>query len=253
MEMRYPLVHTFLKWFGPACVATVAGGIGLIAGLAQSFPKVRLWAEQEFDDWWPAMSAPWVILTGVILIALYLCALIYTGARLKKNAVALRLPEERYDRSNGVTVTSYNQLGGQTAHTIVNREPNPVPARKLSAEQAEAIRSVLISSNIKGAIMEVQFASNEHAHFSAQIVSIFEKCGWTRKTFCIPSREKPHGMRLAYQDEKSNAYLVAVEALRSAGLEFREGTYSGEKADVSLDVGILEMTPFQRAADKWPE
>lgn len=156
-------------------------------------------------------------------------------------------------QTEGVSVTSINQSGGQTAHTIHNREPDPVPARSLNGVQADAIRKVLNSSDIKGEIMEIQFASNEHARFSAQIASLFERCGWERQTMCISHRDKPHTMRVGYKGKKSDAYLLAIEALTAAGFEFKEGEYDGYDADISLDVGILEMTAFQRAADRWPE
>ena len=150
-------------------------------------------------------------------------------------------------------VTSHGQIGGQTAHTIVNREPDPVPQRHLTSEQVAAIRRVLEGSKIKGSILEVQFASNEHARFSAEVASLFERCGWKRETLCIPSREKPHGMQIGWHAPQTDAYRVAIAALNAAGMDFTEGEFAGSIADMSLDVGILEMTPFQRAADKWPE
>ena len=149
-------------------------------------------------------------------------------------------------------VTSHGQSGGITAHTV-NREPDPIPQRRLSSEQAAAIAHVLSNSPHKGVLLEVQFASNEHATFAAAIASIFERCGWTRRTLCIPSREHPHGMRVARQGERSDAYRVAIDALKAASLDFIEDEYEGPDADVSLDVGILHMTPFQKAADKWPD
>ncbi|MEO1167074.1 MAG: hypothetical protein AAFW97_00025 [Pseudomonadota bacterium] len=83
--MRYPATHTFLKWFGPSVIAFVGGSVGLIAALAQGFPRVQAWAERNFDEWWPIVSAPWFLAVGVAAIAAYIWALIYTGRKTIDN------------------------------------------------------------------------------------------------------------------------------------------------------------------------
>jgi hypothetical protein len=77
--MRFPTIHTFLKWFGPSLVAFCGGSVGLIAALSVPFPRVKDWAEREFDIWWPYVSAPWFLASGAAIIAVYIMALIYTG------------------------------------------------------------------------------------------------------------------------------------------------------------------------------
>lgn len=77
--MRHPTTHTFLKWAGPTVVAFCGGCVGLIAALASSFPRVRPWAEREFDLWWPVVSAPLFMVLSLVVICAYIAALVYTG------------------------------------------------------------------------------------------------------------------------------------------------------------------------------
>jgi hypothetical protein len=88
--MRFPTIHTFLKWFGPSFVAFCGGSLGLIAALSVPFPRVKEWAEREFDIWWPFMSAPWFLATGAAIIAAYIWALAYTGKEVKTGLAGYR-------------------------------------------------------------------------------------------------------------------------------------------------------------------
>jgi hypothetical protein len=77
--MRHPTTHTFLKWFGPSVVVFVGGCIGLVATLAQTYPRVKDWAEREFDQWWPIVTAPWFLVASVVAIAAYIWAVVWTS------------------------------------------------------------------------------------------------------------------------------------------------------------------------------
>lgn len=231
----------------------ILGGAGaIVSGLWVAYANFTTVAQLPIDAGGatkiltdPPIYIPWLAVTGFIFLMAWAFWPVEDKPQKEEN------PQPAQAAS--LSVSSVNQSGGQIAHTIHNREPDPVPARSLNGDQANAIRKVLVSSEVKGEIMEIQFSSSEHSMFSAQIAGVFEKCGWERQTFCIPHRDKPHGMRAGYKGEKSDAYFLAIEALKAAGFDFAEGEYEGFDADIALDVGILEMTAFQRAADKWPE
>lgn len=98
--MRFPTIHTFLKWFGPSVVAFCGGSIGLIAALSVPFPRVKDWAEQEFDVWWPFVSAPWFLASGAAIIAVYILALIYTGGKPRPKKIRPQpVPKSWADRA----------------------------------------------------------------------------------------------------------------------------------------------------------
>ncbi|MEA3017655.1 MAG: hypothetical protein QOI38_2377 [Sphingomonadales bacterium] len=77
--MRYPTTHKFLAWAGPTLVIFFGGCVGLVAGLAGAFPRVRVWGERVFDQWWPIVTAPWFVALSILLILGYLAALLWTG------------------------------------------------------------------------------------------------------------------------------------------------------------------------------
>lgn len=101
--MRKPATHKFLKWAGPAIVAFFGACVGLIAALAQGFPRVQSWAENQFDQWWPVVIAPWFLMGGTLAICAYIAALIYSGRAApteEASLVGLRLKPLRERGTN---------------------------------------------------------------------------------------------------------------------------------------------------------
>lgn len=72
-------VHEFLKWAGPTIVLFCGGCVGLVAALAQSYPRVKEWGQIRFDQWWPIVTAPWFLFAAALVIAAYVWALLWTG------------------------------------------------------------------------------------------------------------------------------------------------------------------------------
>lgn len=81
--MRFPKIHTFLKWFILALAGGAVSCLGVFAAFAQAYPKVNKWGENLFNNWEPVMTAPWFAFLMVFLIAGYVGALVYTGGRPK--------------------------------------------------------------------------------------------------------------------------------------------------------------------------
>ena len=72
-------LHRLLLWAGPGVILFVGSCIGLIAALAQSFPRVQIWAGKQFDQWWPIVSAGWFLVSAAVVICVYIAAVVWTG------------------------------------------------------------------------------------------------------------------------------------------------------------------------------
>ena len=77
--MRHPTTHSFLKWLATTAFVFVGACIGLVAALAEPYPRVGFWGQEQFDQWWPIVSAPLFLLSGLVVIAFYILAIIWTG------------------------------------------------------------------------------------------------------------------------------------------------------------------------------
>jgi hypothetical protein len=84
--MRFPKIHTFLKWLGPSVILFCDGIISLIAALSEPFSRVNDWAERVFDIWWPYVSALWFLVCFGLLFLGYVVALVWTGGQSSKAA-----------------------------------------------------------------------------------------------------------------------------------------------------------------------
>ena len=123
--MRFPTIHTFLKWAGPSLIAFIGGSITLVAVLSQSYPDLRVWAEQLFYAWRPIVSAGWFIASGSFVILAYIAALIYTGGRKRQypgfffssedESENCEVPDSEESTASH-SVTSHGQSGGVTAY-----------------------------------------------------------------------------------------------------------------------------------------
>lgn len=120
--MRFPVAHTFLKWFGPSMVAFCGAGIGLIAALSEPFPRVKNWAETQFDTWWPFMSAPWFLVTGAVIIAAYIWALVYTGQELKTGIAAMKPMSRKEKKADDALRERVKNAPPEEARGIIEAE-----------------------------------------------------------------------------------------------------------------------------------
>lgn len=83
--MRFPTIHSFLKWFAPALLAGFIAATTAIATLAQAYPKVKDWVATAYLQFESTMTAPWFLFLMIALIAGYVWALVYTGAQNPQN------------------------------------------------------------------------------------------------------------------------------------------------------------------------
>jgi hypothetical protein len=99
--MRFPTIHTFLKWFAPSLLAGLIAATAAFGAIAQAYPKVKTWGEDNYLWLEPVVSAPWFLLLLVALIASYVWALVYTGAH-SPSGEALRAYEIEKARQRAI-------------------------------------------------------------------------------------------------------------------------------------------------------
>lgn len=73
-EIRFPLLHQFLKWLP---TAAAAGGVAIAA----VWTEARDWLAQQALQGWYHMTDPWIALLLAGIFAIYIWALIYTGSK----------------------------------------------------------------------------------------------------------------------------------------------------------------------------
>ena len=111
-------VHDFIKWAGPTIFIFCGACVGLVAALAQSYPRVKDWGQLQFDRWWPVVTAPWFLVLSLLLIAIYLWALIWTGQKIGNVDVDATIPsrvviEQKHQGSGHNIVAETVNLGKQ--------------------------------------------------------------------------------------------------------------------------------------------
>ena len=63
----------------------MGGCLALIAAFAQGSTRTRVWAERQFDLWWPVVSGPLFLIAAAVVICAYIAALVYTGSSKAMN------------------------------------------------------------------------------------------------------------------------------------------------------------------------
>jgi hypothetical protein len=112
------------------------------------------------------------------------------------------------------SVTSYNQSGGITAHTV-NLGPKP---RRLSNEQREILLQQLPNSgNIS---IEVMMGISDGHIFQSDFIDVFSRAGWQVAT-AIHAGFKNLGVSVRVTIlEESSLTVAVIEALKSAKIDF---------------------------------
>lgn len=155
-------------------------------------------------------------------------------------------------KKTGDVVTSYNQSGGITAHTVnIGGQPELVP-RSVSDSQLDAIRAAIAGVRPER-LLVLTFDSRESQTYSRRFEAVLKEAGWTVEHLLLGSGRPGGPFMLGWNETtgKTAGYETLARGLSAAGIEVKEGEFSSSAPHaVSLDVGVLEMTAYQRAVDK---
>lgn len=151
-----------------------------------------------------------------------------------------------------VTITSHNQTGGITAHTVNIGVQKELEHRQVSPEQLK-----ILETAIKGikpeSLLVLTFDSHESQQYSHQFEAVLRRAGWIIEHLML-GRGTPGGaFRVGWNTHsgRTSGYEALVAGLKAAGFEIQDGEFEANCSHaVSLDVGLLTMTPYQRAVDK---
>lgn len=128
----------------------------------------------------------------------------------------------------------------------------PLQQRSATAEQLEVLRATVEGVKPEE-LLVLTFDSRESQRYARQFERVLESMGWKMKNLLLGPGDPGGEFRLGWNERvgRTAGYEALAAGLKAAGIEVREGAFKSD-ADcaVSLDVGVLKMTPYQRAVDR---
>lgn len=127
-------------------------------------------------------------------------------------------PSKQQEKSKNLSnVTSINQSGGQTAHTIIN---NGTPQREIGHETRIKMLEILDSPH-RGTIGFASTQGDKEAHaFKVKLMHVFSEAGWSvvdKFTFMFFGRQTGLVLTIPFDAPDQGAPQIAVHALTQTG------------------------------------
>jgi hypothetical protein len=132
----------------------------------------------------------------------------------------------------------------------LRQQIEPVKNRVISEDQ-ERLMLPALRTDPSRILLLLHQGSRENVDYGNQFTKLFKDAGWMPTRLMLGGRPDHDGIRVGWHGEKNSSYMALVNALQTAHIPFEEGEFdtSGDHV-VSLDVGGIPMTEYQRAVDQ---
>lgn len=226
------------KCSNPDCrIATIGAGsdqdgvinLGVAAHISAASPGGKRYDEDlTKDERTSLLNGIWLCQTCAKLIdsddGRYTIPLLQSWKVLAENS---SLESER----DSVHVTSINQSGGQTAHTIINHRAQK---RDLSSQKMR-IEAKLKNTAPLNYTIYIQAGDNEVRALADQIEEILKSASWNGKILTMLGGFIPNGIIL-YRDKESISSVILLRAIHDAGVQI-EGQKDFKEGGITIYIG----------------
>jgi len=166
--MQHSTTHSLLKWI--AIFGLIFAFLTLVLDFFEGFPRVKDWAQGQFDQWWPVMTAPWFLIAGAVLIVLCIWPFFWP---------VLKNPQEPVMPSGTVNI-SHSGSGHNIVANTLNLGPQQRTLSDTFVERVapHADTSVAVQVRVYG-------TDNEMQTFGTSIISALRSAGFNATSFGV--------------------------------------------------------------------